>query len=175
MGEKATLTFNVINECISTLFLLPFFWKQNAKVCSIFCRRGIALASLGGPIYAIGGLDDNTCFNDVERYDIESDQWSTVAPMNTPRGGVGSVALVVGYITAQSLDCIALHPQPSKEGSGTFISPVCRLHPRLFHEILLSCTFWSTFRTAHKSFQNLITCFYIFCLCLEPCLCSRWQ
>ncbi|KAF0880192.1 KLHL8 protein, partial [Crocuta crocuta] len=54
-----------------------------------------ALASLGGPIYAIGGLDDNTCFNDVERYDIESDQWSTVAPMNTPRGGVGSVALIV--------------------------------------------------------------------------------
>lgn len=53
------------------------------------------MASLGGPIYAIGGLDDNTCFSDVERYDIESDQWSTVAPMNTPRGGVGSVALVV--------------------------------------------------------------------------------
>lgn len=60
-----------------------------------FCRRGIALAALGGPIYAIGGLDDNSCFNDVERYDIESDCWSAVAPMNTPRGGVGSVALGV--------------------------------------------------------------------------------
>lgn len=58
-------------------------------------RRGIALAALGGPIYAIGGLDDNSCFNDVERYDIESDSWSAVAPMNTPRGGVGSVALGV--------------------------------------------------------------------------------
>lgn len=60
-----------------------------------FFRRGIALAALGGPIYAIGGLDDNSCFNDVERYDIESDSWSAVAPMNTPRGGVGSVALGV--------------------------------------------------------------------------------
>lgn len=60
-----------------------------------FFRRGIALAALGGPIYAIGGLDDNSCFNDVERYDIESDCWSAVAPMNTPRGGVGSVALGV--------------------------------------------------------------------------------
>lgn len=61
----------------------------------MFCRRGIALAALGGPIYAIGGLDDNSCFNDVERYDIERDSWSAVAPMNTPRGGVGSVALGV--------------------------------------------------------------------------------
>lgn len=61
----------------------------------MYFRRGIALAALGGPIYAIGGLDDNSCFNDVERYDIESDCWSAVAPMNTPRGGVGSVALGV--------------------------------------------------------------------------------
>lgn len=74
------------------------------------CRRGIALASLGGPIYAIGGLDDNTCFNYVERYDIECDQWSTVAPMITPRGGVGSVALVVSYMAPCSLACIASHP-----------------------------------------------------------------
>ncbi|KAM4674952.1 LOW QUALITY PROTEIN: kelch-like protein 8 [Amazona ochrocephala] len=56
--------------------------------------RGIALASLVGSIYAIGGLDDNTRFSDVERYDIDSDCWSAVAPVNTPRGGVGSVALV---------------------------------------------------------------------------------
>lgn len=53
------------------------------------------MSSLGGPIYAIGGLDDNTCFNNVERYDLECDSWTAVAPMNTPRGGVGSVALVV--------------------------------------------------------------------------------
>lgn len=66
---------------------------KETRLC--FFRRGIALAALGGPIYAIGGLDDNSCFNDVERYDIESDSWSAVAPMNTPRGGVGSVALGV--------------------------------------------------------------------------------
>ena len=49
---------------------------------------------MGGPIYAIGGLDDSTCFNDVERYDIESDQWRTVAPVNTPLAGAGSMTLV---------------------------------------------------------------------------------
>lgn len=58
-------------------------------------RRGIALAALGGPIYVLGGLDDNTCFNNVERYDIESNCWSDVAHMRTPRGGVGSAALGV--------------------------------------------------------------------------------
>lgn len=68
------------------------------------------MASLGGPIYAIGGLDDNTCFSDVERYDIESDQWSAVAPMNTPRGGVGSVALVVKLHGNLPGNCIAFHP-----------------------------------------------------------------
>lgn len=70
-------------------------WTCTELLLLWFPRRGIALASLGGPIYAIGGLDDNTCFSDVERYDIDSDRWSTVASMNTPRGGVGSVALVV--------------------------------------------------------------------------------
>ena len=81
------------------------------------CRRGIALAALGGPIYAIGGLDDNSCFNDVERYDIESDRWTAVASMNTPRGGVGSVALGVrtaeqhGYMVALN---IQYYTEPSE-------------------------------------------------------------
>lgn len=72
----------------------------------VLVRRGIALAALGGPIYAIGGLDDNSCFSDVERYDIESDRWSAVAPMNTPRGGVGSVALGVRNLVMSHLHMI---------------------------------------------------------------------
>lgn len=59
------------------------------------CRRGIALASLGGPIYAVGGLDDSTCFNIVERYDPESDTWSSVQNMDVPRGGVAVAVLKV--------------------------------------------------------------------------------
>lgn len=84
--------FNVLIGVLEDETFFLFIKNYNCLHCF---RRGIALAALGGPIYAIGGLDDNSCFNDVERYDIESDRWSAVAPMNTPRGGVGSVALGV--------------------------------------------------------------------------------
>src|SRR6218665_2051713 len=60
-------------------------------------RRGIALAYLNGPIYAVGGLDDMACFNTVERYDPESDSWSMVQPLNFSRGGVAVVAYRVRF------------------------------------------------------------------------------
>ena len=47
------------------------------------CSRGIALAHLNGPIYAVGGLDDTACFSIVERYDPESDCWTTIQSMNS--------------------------------------------------------------------------------------------
>ena len=53
------------------------------------------MASLGGPLYAVGGLDDSTCFNSVERYDAEPDTWSFVQPMIMPRGGVAVATLKV--------------------------------------------------------------------------------
>uniref|UniRef100_A0A0N4WZH5 BACK domain-containing protein n=1 Tax=Haemonchus placei TaxID=6290 RepID=A0A0N4WZH5_HAEPC len=66
-------------------------WRRMAPMRT--CRRGIAAAALDGAIYAVGGLDDTTCFSTVERYDIESNTWSDVAPMNIRRGGVGVSAL----------------------------------------------------------------------------------
>ena len=62
-------------------------------------RRGIALSHLGGPIYAVGGLDDSTCFNTVERYDIASDTWTCVQSMHRPRGGVAVAALKVSSLS----------------------------------------------------------------------------
>lgn len=46
-------------------------------------------------IYAVGGLDDATCFNTVERYDPETNLWAFVASMEIPRGGVGVATLKV--------------------------------------------------------------------------------
>ena len=61
------------------------------------CRRGLAVAAMGNALYAIGGLDDTACFDTVERYDPSIDNWSPVAPMNIPRGGVGVGVLKVSY------------------------------------------------------------------------------
>lgn len=73
----------------------------DSKCSTISARRGIAVGCLGGPLYAVGGLDDSTCFDTVERYDIEHNTWSTVAQMSTPRGGVAVAALKV---TVSSID-----------------------------------------------------------------------
>ena len=70
----------------------------NAIVVSLHDRRGLAVACLGGPLYAIGGLDDNTCYNTVERYDPETDSWSCVQSMNVPRGGVAVSTLKVCHL-----------------------------------------------------------------------------
>jgi kelch-like protein 8 len=69
---------------------LSFYCLNN-----ILFSRGIAVGCLGGPLYAVGGLDDSTCFDTVERYDIEHNTWSTVASMSTARGGVAVAALKV--------------------------------------------------------------------------------
>lgn len=56
------------------------------------------MASLdGGPMYALGGLDDNTCYSTVERYDPETNTWSEVQEMNFPRGGVAVASMKVRY------------------------------------------------------------------------------
>lgn len=63
-------------------------------------RRGLGLCQLGGPLYAIGGMDDTSFFNTVERYDSLSDSWTTVAPMKSPRGGVAVAVLKVSVVLA---------------------------------------------------------------------------
>lgn len=47
----------------------------------------------------LGGLDDVNCYRTVERYDPQSDEWTEVASLKSPRGGVG-VATLGKYLYA---------------------------------------------------------------------------
>ena len=89
----------------SRAWLELLFFLEKSKIdfehfkISYIHRRGLAVACLvGGPMYALGGLDDNTCYNTVERYDPESNTWSTVKDMNFPRGGVAVAAMKVRFL-----------------------------------------------------------------------------
>ena len=74
---------------------------------TIIDSRGLGLAALGGAVYAVGGLDDKLCFDIVERYDPSSNNWTQVASMTLPRGGVGVAALRVGWSWIMSSFLIA--------------------------------------------------------------------
>lgn len=60
-------------------------------------RAGLASAALGNKIYAIGGRDSGTpqsgnVLGTVEVYDIATDTWTTVAPLNAPRSDLVAVS-----------------------------------------------------------------------------------
>lgn len=76
------------------------YLEFHAYICfSLYFRRGLGVIKLGSPIYAIGGLDDSSCFSDVERYDPATNSWNSVKAMNSARGGV-AVAVLNGLIYA---------------------------------------------------------------------------
>ena len=42
-------------------------------------RRSLALGVLGGPMYALGGYDGASSLKSVERYDPQSNSWTSVS------------------------------------------------------------------------------------------------
>lgn len=46
-------------------------------------RLGVAVAVLGGNLYAMGGSDGTSPLNTVERFDPRTNRWTCVAPMGT--------------------------------------------------------------------------------------------
>lgn len=60
-------------------------------------RRGLAAAVVGNALYAIGGSSGTAPCSGaplatVERYDIDSQQWTTVAPLPSPRSDLAAAA-----------------------------------------------------------------------------------
>ena len=61
-----------------------------SKVATMSTKRlGVAVAVLGGYLYAIGGSDGTSPLNSVERYDPRTNRWSPVSPMGTRRKHLG--------------------------------------------------------------------------------------
>uniref|UniRef100_A0A3B4BL20 BACK domain-containing protein n=1 Tax=Periophthalmus magnuspinnatus TaxID=409849 RepID=A0A3B4BL20_9GOBI len=55
-------------------------WQELVPMCSKRCYVSVAL--LDGLIYAIGGYDGEVRLETVERYFLETNQWTMVTPMN---------------------------------------------------------------------------------------------
>lgn len=69
----------------------PVYMPYLGELSCYFYPLGVA--TLEGPMYAVGGHDGWSYLNTVERWDPEGRQWNYVASMSTPRSTVGVVAL----------------------------------------------------------------------------------
>ncbi len=70
-------------------------WENRKDIPT--ARGGIAAAVVGGSIFVFGGegnsADPFGIFAQVERYDVELDEWSTESPMSVPRHGIGAAVI----------------------------------------------------------------------------------
>lgn len=56
-------------------------------------RYDLGVACLSGPLYAIGGIDGRAILNTVERFDLETSEWSYISSMIHARCTFGVAAL----------------------------------------------------------------------------------
>lgn len=77
-------------------------WFRGADVSTP--RRHVAVASVAGKVYAIGGHDGSYHLNSVECYDPEINQWNTVSPMDISRRGMSAGILEGQIYVAGGLD-----------------------------------------------------------------------
>lgn len=63
--------------------------RMNLGVGAIKDMRDAGTGVLYNAIYAIGGYSGKSILGTAEKYDIQTDNWSEIAPMKTPRRNVG--------------------------------------------------------------------------------------
>ena len=78
-------------QCIECYDWFHNCWFQVAEVSTP--RRHVAVASVAGKVYAIGGHDGRYHLNTVECFDPEVNQWSEVSPMDISRRGMSAGVL----------------------------------------------------------------------------------
>lgn len=52
-------------------------------------RLGAGVTACGGFLYVVGGYDGQTRWSTAERYQPDTNAWQQLAPMTTPRSGLG--------------------------------------------------------------------------------------
>jgi hypothetical protein len=55
-------------------------------------RRALALVAMPDGIYAIGGYDGSKYLQSIEKFDLVSEKWVKVKPMNVARCTLSAVA-----------------------------------------------------------------------------------
>ena len=78
----------------SVALLMVSVWLSSRCVWGV-CRGDIETCVT----VSAGGLDDVNCYRTVERYDPQSDEWTEVCSLRSPRGG-GGVAPLGKYLYA---------------------------------------------------------------------------
>ena len=64
--------------------------RMNLGVGAIKDMRDAVTGVAFNAIYAIGGYSGKAILGTAEKYDIQTDTWSEIAPMKTPRRNVGA-------------------------------------------------------------------------------------
>ena len=62
---------------------------MNLGVGAIKDMRDAVTGATFSAIYAIGGYSGKSILGTAEKYDMETDTWTEIAPMRTPRRNVG--------------------------------------------------------------------------------------
>lgn len=67
--------------------------RMNLGVGAIKDMRDEVTGATFSAIYAIGGYSGKSILGTAEKYDIQADTWTEIAPMKTPRRNVGMYEL----------------------------------------------------------------------------------
>ena len=84
-------------------------------------RHEHASVTCGDSIYSIGGRDGSQDLNSAERYDIQTGQWISIAPMKQARGGdavtlIGeSIFVLGGYDGSSPLKSVEMYDTRSNK------------------------------------------------------------
>lgn len=89
-------------QCIECYDWFHNCWFEVAEVSTP--RRHVAVASMAGKVYAIGGHDGRHHLNTVECFDPEINEWREVSPMNISRRGMSAGVLEGQIYVAGGLD-----------------------------------------------------------------------